>query len=120
MIVTNKKFAEAKGYALGAIIDKAEYDEWVAGLKAEQQAAYEHVMEQGNTGKGNMRVAFRHCSVNGRTFKPGETFYVSRVKGSAFNHWRLQHEPQQSTCFATLTMAELDSFSNYVPKHEEN
>lgn len=119
MIVTNKKFAAAKGYALGAIVDKAEYDEWAASLKAEQQAAYEHVMEQGNTGKGNMRVAFRHCSVGGRTFMVGETFYVSRVKGSAFGHWRLQHEPQQSTCFATMTMAELDSFSNYVPKSKE-
>lgn len=119
MIVTNKKFAQAKGYALGAIIDKSIYDEWAAQLRAEHDADYERVMAEGNTGQGCLYVAYRNCSVGPSTFMRGETFYVTKVKGSAFGHWRLQGTPSRQTVFATMTMPEIMSFANYVPKHKE-
>lgn len=117
MIVTNAKFARGTGHALGSIIDDAEYEAWKAEHVAKLDAEYDRVISQGNSNGGNMRVAFRNCHVGSRTIMRGETFYVSRVTRSLADY-RLQSLKQGHTTFATMSLAQLDSFSTPVPKAE--
>lgn len=117
MIVTNAKFARGAGHALGSIIDDAEYEAWKAEHVAKLDAEYDRVISQGNSNGGNMRVAFRNCHVGSRTIMRGETFYVSRVTRSLADY-RLQSLKQGHTTFATMSLAQLDSFSTPVPKAE--
>lgn len=111
-VITNKKFAARYGYALGQIVDDAEFranlDSYHAEKEAEQQAAYEAAKAVREAGK---RVVTEPYTINGQTMVCGTVFHISAINGAG-DRYRLQREKSRQSVFAT------DSLANIMAKSE--
>lgn len=104
-VIDDERIAAFSGMAEGSIVTDAEFASIVNGYREQRDEETRRMFEHAvRTAPDHARIVTEPGFMGMRR---GTVFFVSKVRGSGFGHWRVQSSNRVNSTFATTTLAAL-------------
>lgn len=101
-LINDKKYAEFSGHSMGAIVTDDEFEAIKRGYREQRDTETRRMFAEAvRTAPDHARIVTEPGFMGMRR---GTVFFASKVRGSGFDHWRVQSTKRVNSTFATITL----------------